>query len=223
MQHTNTAQFMNRVYMWMCSGLIATAITAYLVSMTPGLFNAIFSGNSWIFYGLILLELGMVVYLSAMISKMRASTAGTVFFLYSVLNGITMASIFAIFSATSIGLTFAITAGMFGLMSLYGYTTKTDITTVGNIAFMALIGIILASIVNLFLNNAALDWVISYIGVIVFVALTAYDTQKIKAFSVGVGENEEAGQKASIIGALNLYLDFVNLFLFLLRIFGKRD
>lgn len=223
MQHTNTAQFMNRVYMWMCSGLVTTAVTAYLVSITPGLFNAIFSGNSWIFYGLILLELGMVVYLSAMISKMKASTAGTVFFLYSVLNGVTMASIFAIFLATSIGLTFAITAGMFGVMSLYGYTTKTDITTVGNIAFMALIGIILASVVNLFLNNAMLDWVISYIGVIVFVALTAYDTQKIKAFSVGVGENEEAGQKASIIGALNLYLDFVNLFLFLLRIFGKRD
>lgn len=215
------ARFIQKVYSWMTIGLLLTAIVAYFVAITPEAINLIFSSR-WVFYALLIAELGAVIYLSAMISKMRASTATFVFLGYSVLSGITFSVIFLAFTLSSIGMTFAITAGMFGIMSLYGYVTKTDLTTVGNIAFMGLIGIILASLVNLFFQNSTTDWIITYVGIIVFVALTAYDTQKIKEYNIIGNEGTEDDHKESIMGALTLYLDFVNLFLKLLNLFGKR-
>ena len=215
------ARFIQKVYSWMTIGLLLTAIVAYFVSVTPEARNLIFSSR-WVFYALLIAELGAVIYLSAMISKMRASTATFVFLGYSVLSGVTFSAIFLAFTLSSIGMTFAITAGMFGIMSLYGYVTKTDLTTVGNIAFMGLIGIILASLVNLFFQNSTADWIITYVGIIVFVALTAYDTQKIKQYNIIGNEGTEEDHKESIMGALTLYLDFVNLFLKLLNLFGKR-
>lgn len=215
------ARFIQRVYSWMTIGLLLTAVVAYFVAITPEAINLIFS-NRWVFYILLLAELGAVIYLSTMISKMSASTATFVFLGYSILSGITFSAIFLAFTLSSIGMTFAITAGMFGIMSLYGYVTKTDLTTVGNIAFMGLIGIILASLVNLFFQNPMADWIITYIGIIVFVALTAYDTQKIKEYNIIGNEGTEDDHKESIMGALTLYLDFVNLFLKLLNLFGKR-
>jgi FtsH-binding integral membrane protein len=208
------ARFIQRVYMWMCTGLVITSVVAYFISITPEAIALIFS-NSLVFYGLLLVELGAVIYLSA-------STATFVFLGYSLLNGITFAAIFLAFTIASIGMTFAITAGMFGIMSLYGYVTKTDLTTVGNIAFMGLIGIILASLANLFFQNSMTDSIITYLGIVIFVALTAYDTQKIKQYNIIGNEGTEEDHKESIMGALTLYLDFVNLFLKLLNLFGKR-
>ena len=146
-----------------------------------------------------------------------------IFLAYSALNGLTLASVFLLYTSGSIALTFFITAGTFAIMSIYGYTTKTDLSRIGNIALMALVGIILASIVNFFMKSEALYWIISYIGVAVFVALVAYDTQKIKDLSREIDTESAEGKKASILGALTLYLDFINLFLFLLRLFGRRD
>lgn len=215
------ARFIRRVYGWMCAGLVITAVIAFYISITPTAIQFIFS-NTWIFYGLLIAELLAVGYLSFMIRKMSARTATLVFLGYAALNGLTFSVIFLVFSVASIGVTFAITAGMFGIMSLYGYVAKTDLTTVGNIAFMGLIGIILASLTNMFFQNSAVDSAITYIGVIIFVALTAYDTQKIKAFNIIGNEGTEEDHKESIMGALTLYLDFINLFLMLLRIFGRR-
>lgn len=215
------ARFIQRVYGWMCAGLITTAVIAFYISITPTAIEFIL-GRTWIFYGLLITELLAVGYLSFMIKKMSASTATLVFLGYAALNGLTFSVIFLLFSIASIGITFAITAVMFGIMSLYGYITKTDLTTVGNIAFMGLIGIILASLTNLFFQNSAVDSIITYIGIIIFVALTAYDTQKIKSFNIIGNEGTEEDHKESIIGALTLYLDFINLFLMLLRVFGRR-
>lgn len=217
----DTAGFMQGVYSWMCAGLGLTALVAYYVSTSAAAINLIF-GNSLIFYGLLIAEFAVVVYLSARVSKIKSGTATLFFLAYAALNGVTLASIFLVFTAASIGTTFAVAAGMFGFMSLYGYLTKTDLTAVGNLAFMGLIGIIIASLVNMFFQNATADWVISYLGVIIFVGLIAYDTQKIKRYAaMGIG-GEEGNRKGSIMGALSLYLDFINLFLMLLRIFGKR-
>jgi hypothetical protein len=153
---------------------------------------------------------------------MSPVTAMVVFLSYSALNGLMLSSVFMMYTSASIALTFFITAGTFGIMSIYGYTTKADLTRIGNIAFMALIGIILASVVNMFLGNETLYWIISYAGVAIFVALVAYDTQKIKDMSINGFDGQAMERKASIIGALTLYLDFINLFLFLLRLFGSR-
>lgn len=220
-QSLETAGFIQRVYGWMFAGLVITAVIAYYISITPAAIELIFS-NTLVFYGLLIAELVAVGYLSFMIRRMRASTATLVFLGYAALNGLTFAAIFLVFSIASISMTFAITAGMFGIMSLYGYITKTDLTSVANIAFMGLIGLILASLANLFFQNPVADSVITYIGVLVFVALTAYDTQKIKAFNIIGNEGTEEDHKESIMGALTLYLDFINLFLYLLRIFGRR-
>ena len=215
------ARFIQRVYGWMFGGLLITAAVAFYVSITPAAIQFIFS-NSWIFYGLLLIELLAVGYLALMIRRMSAATATLVFLGYAVLNGLTFSAIFLVFTIGSIGMTFAITAGMFGIMSLYGYVTKTDLTTVGNIAFMGLIGIILASLANLYFQNPATESIITYLGIIIFVALTAYDTQKIKEFNIIGNEGTEEDHKESIMGALTLYLDFINLFLKLLNLFGKR-
>lgn len=214
--------FMTKVYAWMTLALAITALAAMYTVSTPALLNFIFS-SKLVFYGLIIGELLLVGSLVVAVRKMSPSLATAIFLAYSALNGLTLASVFLLYTSGSIALTFFITAGTFAIMSIYGYTTKTDLSRIGNIALMALVGIILASIVNFFMKSEALYWIISYIGVAVFVALVAYDTQKIKDLSREIDTESAEGKKASILGALTLYLDFINLFLFLLRLFGRRD
>lgn len=212
--------FINKVYGWMALALAITGFVA-LRTANSGLIDVI-AGNQILFFGIILAELGLVVWLSSRIESMNATKAISLFLLYSALNGLTFSILFLIYTAGSIASTFFITAGTFGVMSAYGYFTKTDLTSIGNIAFMGLIGIIIASVVNMFWQNETLYWGITYIGVLIFVGLTAYDTQKIKKMSLEMDINSEEGSKGAIMGALALYLDFINLFIMLLRIFGNR-
>ncbi|WKK65548.1 Bax inhibitor-1/YccA family protein [Lutimonas zeaxanthinifaciens] len=215
------AVFITRVYNWMALALFITGLIAYYTASNPQLFNAIVSSRL-LFFGLIIGELALVVYLSRAINTMSRNMAIGAFLVYSVLNGLTMSVIFMAYTSSSIATTFYITAGTFAAMSVYGYTTKRDLTSIGNMAFMALIGIIIASIVNMFLQNEMMYWIISYLGVAIFVGLVAYDTQKLKEIGSRGFVNEEGMEKSAILGALSLYLDFINLFLFLLRIFGDR-
>jgi FtsH-binding integral membrane protein len=216
------ARFVTKVFGWMSLALAITAVVSMFVASTPALIQDIFS-NRLLFWGLIIAEFGIVFWLSGFINKMSAATATAAFIGYSVLNGLTLSVIFLVYTQAAIASAFAITCGTFGAMSLYGYFTKTDLTKIGNICFMALIGVIIASLVNIFWANSTLYWIINYVGVLVFVGLTAYDTQKIKQLSLGAGD-AESSRKLAIIGALNLYLDFINLFLFILRILGgNRD
>lgn len=217
----NTAIYLTRVYNWMALALFITGLIAYYAASSEQLRNLIF-GSKFVFYGLIIGELLLVVYLSRSIQKMSQSTAIFVFLVYAVLNGLTMSVIFMIYTTSSIASTFYITAGTFGVMSLYGYYTKNDLTKLGNLAMMGLVGIIIASIVNIFFQNDMMGWIITYLGVAIFVGLTAYDTQKLKEIGANGFRNGESMEKTAIMGALTLYLDFINLFLFLLRIFGDR-
>lgn len=217
----DTSALMTKVYGWMTLALSITGIIAFLVAMTSTLAITI-ATNKILFYGMIIAELGCVIYLSARIHKMSFSTALLVFLAYSVLNGLTLSVIFFAYTATSLASTFFITSGTFGIMSLYGYTTKKDLSGIGQIAIMALVGLIIASIVNFFMPSSTLNLIISYAGVLIFIALTAYDTQKIKMMSYQVEAGSEAEKKVGIMGALTLYLDFINLFLFILRILGDR-
>ncbi len=213
--------FVARVYNWMGLGLATTAVVALLTASSPSLLNLIF-GSQFVFLGLVLGELGLVIALSAAISRLQATTAALMFFLYSALNGLTLSAIFLAYTSASIANTFFVTAGTFGLMSLYGYTTKRDLTSWGSFLFMGLIGIILASVVNLFMRSEAISWLVTYAGVIVFVGLSAYDAQMIKQMAASGFGDEESERKSAVIGALRLYLDFINLFLMLLNIFGRR-
>jgi FtsH-binding integral membrane protein len=206
-----------QVYAWMGGGLMVTAFLAMVTISSPAMLNAVF-GNRMVFYGLILGELGLVVAISGAINKLSAATASLLFLLYAALNGITMSVIFAIYTAESITSTFVITAATFGAMSAFGYLTKRDLTGWGSFLFMGLIGVVIASLVNIFTKSSAASWIISAVGVIVFTGLTAYDTQKIKAMAASGAE----GRKPAILGALTLYLDFINLFLMLLRLLGNR-
>jgi len=208
-----------KVYVWMCAALLITAGTAYRVSTSEELLRLIFS-SKLSFFGLIIAQFAIVWFLSARIKTLSFTTATILFALYSILMGVTMSCIFVAYTQSSIASTFFITAGTFAVMSIYGYTTKKDLTSIGNLLFMALVGLIIAMLVNFFLKSSIMDLVISCIGVLIFVGLTAYDTQKIKALINQ--ENTEENQKMAIIGSLMLYLDFINLFLFLLRIFGRR-
>lgn len=211
-----------QVYGWMAGGLALTGLVAWWVSQSDAMLSLIF-GNQALFFGLIIVELGLVFGLSWGISRMSAAIATSAFLLYSVLNGVTMAAIFLVYTSESIASTFLVTAGTFGAISMYGYTTKRDLTSWGTYLFMALIGLILASVVNIFLQSSALYWLVTYAGVLIFVGLTAYDTQKIKELSARIDARDtENFQKAAIMGALRLYLDFINLFLYLLRILGQR-
>ncbi len=213
--------FMRGVYQWMAGGLTLTAVTAYVVASSPALVQAIF-GNPLLFWGLIIAEFGLVMGISAGISKLSASTASGLFLLYSGLNGVTLSAILLAYTGSSVVGTFVICAGMFGAMSVYGMVTNKDLTSVGSFMFMGLIGIILASVVNIFLRSQALDFAISGIGVLVFVGLTAYDTQKLKIMGQSAPlEDGTAIRRGTILGALTLYLDFINLFLMLLRFFGQ--
>lgn len=221
--HTSATEqnLMQKVYTWMSFGLITTALVAFFVSTDATIINFIFS-NSWVFIVTILIELGLVVYLSGFINKMSLQQAQFFFLLYAIVSGVTFSVIFLTYHIASIAMVFLITAGMFAAMSIYGAVTKRDLTSIGNFAFMALIGLIIATVVNIFLANPLIDLVLSYIGVVIFVALTAYDTQKIKQLVHSSEIAHEDRSKISIIGALTLYLDFINLFLQLLRIIGNR-
>ena len=224
-EYTTTAvdasALIKKVYAWMCLALAVTGLVSLFTASSEMMLNFVF-GSRYMFYVLIFGELGVVIYLSARIAKMSFSSAMMWFIIYSVLNGLTLSVIFLAFTAASIAGTFFITAGMFGAMSLIGYTTKKDLTKVGSFLMMALIGLIIATLVNLFLKSDALSWIISLVGVVVFTGLTAYDTQKVIRASAGA-DDSEAYSKIAIIAALELYLDFVNLFLYLLRLFGKKD
>ena len=211
---------MRKVYVWMTMALVITGITAYGVASSPALLSVIFSSNIT-FFGLILVELGLVFWLSARLMKMSLTTATLMFVLYSAINGATLSAIFIAYSPTIITKVFFITAGTFAATAAYGYFTKTDLTSFGKLFLMALIGIIIATIVNIFIKSEGLDLVISYIGVLIFVGLTAYDSQKIKEMLALQTDGGEVAQKIALMGALSLYLDFINLFLYLLRIFGR--
>lgn len=213
---------MRKVYVWMTLALVITGFTAYGVATSPGVLQAIF-GNPVLFWGMIIAELALVIGVSAAINRLSLTTATLMFILYSVINGALFSSIFLIYTASSIATVFFITAGTFGAMALVGYTTKTDLTSVGKYLFMALIGLIIATIVNVFIKSEGFTYILSYIGVLIFVGLTAYDSQKIKHMLEQAPDAGEGAQKIALLGALTLYLDFINLFLYLLRIFGKRD
>ncbi|MBS1537879.1 MAG: Bax inhibitor-1/YccA family protein [Bacteroidetes bacterium] len=215
------ANFINNVYSWMTGALLLTGLIALWVSSTPEVIEFIF-GNRIVFYGLLIAEFGCVSYLVSVIGKISSNTAIAVFLGYAALNGLTLASIFYVFTSESISTTFFVTAGTFGVMSAYGYFTKSDLTTFRNLAFMGLIGLIIASVVNYFFQNEMLYWLTTYAGILIFVGLTAYDTQKIKEMNIIGNQYTEEDSKEAILGALTLYLDFINLFLFLLRIFGRR-
>ena len=214
--------FVQQVYGWMAAALAVTGFVALAVSRSPALQGIIFSSR-FVFFGLIIAELGMVMWLATRINRMSASTATGVFIGYSLLNGLTMGAIFLAYAEATIAQAFFVTAGLFLVMTVYGFFTRTDLTRMGNILGMALLGFIIATVVNLFLRSEGLYWIITYVGVVIFVGLVAYDSQRIKEMALaGVGDGEE-GQKYAIMGALRLYLDFVNLFLLLLRILGRRQ
>ena len=217
--------FVRSVYNWMALGLGLTGLVAYFVANTPSLVQLVF-GNRMLFFGLIIAELALVFILSARVARMQPSTATGLFVTYAALNGVTLSFIFLVYTHSSIASTFFVCAGTFLACSLYGYTTKRDLTSIGSFMMMGLIGIIIASVVNIFLRSPAVMMVVSYIGVIVFVGLTAYDTQQIKHMALSQPADLDAGtaRKGAIIGALKLYLDFINLFLMLLHILGgSRD
>lgn len=213
-------EFVRSVYNWMCVGLGLTGLVALYVSTNETIIRMVF--GTPLFWILIIAELGLVFSISGMVSRMSGATATGLFILYSALNGVTLSFIFLAYAKASIVSTFFICALTFLACSIYGWTTKKDLTSVGSFMFMGLIGIIIASVVNIFLRNPAIYYMIGYIGVIIFVGLTAYDTQKIKnmAHTQPAGLDGDVVRKGAIIGALALYLDFINLFLMLLRIFG---
>jgi FtsH-binding integral membrane protein len=211
--------YMLRVYNYMASGLALTGLVAWLTYATPALFNAIY--GTPLMWVVMFAPLGFVLFLSFRINKMSFAAAQTTFWLYAAVMGLSLASIFAIYTGVSVARVFFITAAAFGALSLYGYTTKRDLTGLGAFLFMGLIGIILASVVNIFLGSAGLQFAISIIGVLIFTGLTAYDTQNIKELYFDADSPEVAGKK-SIMGALRLYLDFINLFIMLLQLMGQR-
>jgi len=204
----------------MGGGLAVTGLIAMLMTTNPRAVIGL-AQNPILFFGIIILQLVLVWQVSASISKYSAQTAGILFTVYAALNGVIFSTLLLTYTGSSIAATFFITGGVFGATALYGWTTKADLSSMGSIAFMGLIGLILASVVNMFLRSSILEWVISYVGVAVFVGLTAYDMQQLKAINAKGGDSETLA-KLSIMGALKLYLDFVNMFLFLLRIFGHR-
>lgn len=210
------------VYLWMTLALAITGFTAMYIAKSYTFLEMI-AQNSMMFWGLLIAEIGLVMYLSARIQRISFTTATLLFIAYSIVNGLTLSILFMVYTMSSIATTFFITAGTFGAMALFGYITKKDLTRIGSLCGMAVIGLIIAMIVNMFLYNSMMDMVISGIGVLVFVGLTAYDSQKIKQMLTGNDiEINETTQKIALMGALTLYLDFINLFIYLLRLFGDR-
>lgn len=212
---------MRKVYVWMTLALVITGFTAVGVVSSPAILSAIFNNTAMV-WGLLIAELALVFTVSAAINRLSLTTATLLFVAYSILNGVTLSFIFIAYTATSIANVFFITAGTFAVMAFVGYTTKKDLSSMGRILLMALIGIIIATIVNMFMRSSALDMILSYVGVVIFVGLTAYDSQKIKQMLQQADGTGETMQKLALLGSLTLYLDFINLFLYLLRIFGDR-
>ena len=216
------ASLFRSVYVWMTLALVITGFTALYVAKSYTLLNLMLQ-NQMAFWGVLIAELGLVFYMSARINRISFTTATILFIVYSILNGVTMSMLFLIYTMSSIATTFFVTAGTFGAMALFGYATKKDLTRIGNLCIMGVSGLIIASLVNMFLHNSMMDLIISYVGVLLFVGLTAYDSQKIKQMLSGEDiEVNETTQKIALMGALTLYLDFINLFLYLLRILGGR-
>lgn len=212
---------MQKVYTWMAFAMIITGVTAYGVANSPSLLGMIYT-NPVVLWGLIIAEFSLVFGITGMINRLSLTTATLMFVAYSVINGAMLSSIFLVYTMNSIGQVFFITSATFGVMAFIGYTTKTDLTSMGKILFMALIGMIIATVVNIFVGSTGLQTVTSYLGVLIFVGLTAYDSQKIKHMLYEQEVADEGAQKLALIGALTLYLDFINLFLYLLRIMGSR-
>ena len=212
---------MRKVYVWMSLALIITGITAYGVASSPGLITAFYT-NRMLMWGVVIAEFALVFALSAAINRLSLSVATLLFVVYSVLNGVMFSSIFLVYTMSSVANVFFITAGTFAAMAAYGYFTKSDLTTLGKYLLMALIGLVIATVVNIFVGSSMLSLVISYAGVLIFVGLTAYDSQKIKQMLAQQVDADETAQKVALFGALTLYLDFINLFLYLLRFLGNR-
>lgn len=212
---------MRKVYVWMSLALLITGMTAYYVATSPTILTAILT-NQILFWGLIIAELVLVFTVSAAINRLSLTTATLLFLLYSVINGATMSFIFLLYTMSSIATVFFIAAGTFATMAVIGYTTKKDLSSMGKFLFMGLIGIIIATLVNLFIKSNGLTMILSYAGVVVFVGLTAWDSQKIKQMLMQANDVDEGTQKIALLGALSLYLDFINLFIYLLQILGKR-
>ena len=215
-------KYMNKVFSWMGVALLITAATSFYVLTSKSLQSMLF-GNPIILIVLMIAEFAMVASLAAAINKMSLQTANLVFVGYSILNGLTLSGLALVYTGASIASAFLVSALTFTAMAIYGSTTKSDLTELGKLAFMGLIGIIIASVVNIFMHSSAMEMIISYIGVAVFIGLTAYDTQKIKAMVSDLSLDEETAKKYAILGALTLYLDFINLFIMILRIVGVRN
>lgn len=215
-QESVFSNFMQRVYQWMAMGLALTALTAFATLLNIGFLKFLLQGGMWI---IAIAELGLVIWLSASIQRISAQAAILGFLIYSALNGVVLSTIFLVYTKASISSTFFIAAMTFGGVSMYGWVTKQDLTSIGSFCFMALIGVLIASVVNIFFHAPLFTWMVSYCGVAVFIGLTAYDTQKLKMIHQNM---PNASEQLAIRGALALYLDFINMFLFLLRIFGRR-
>lgn len=213
---------MRKTYLWMTMALVITGLTAYVVATNQTITSFLILHHQLIWV-LFIAELALVIGLNAAINKISLPVATLMFIAYAVLNGITFSSLFYVYTMGSLATTFLITAGTFGAMSLVGFFTKADLSSMGKILMMALIGLIIATVVNIFVASSALEMILSYVGVLVFVGLTAYDTQKIKQMFMMAPDASASTQKYALLGALTLYLDFINLFLYLLRIFGRRD
>jgi FtsH-binding integral membrane protein len=214
-------RFLTRVYAWMAAGLAVTAAVALYTASNPQLLRAIF-GNRFAFWGLALGQLALVAWLSGLVGRLSAFAASGVFLLYSALTGLTLSVVFIVFTSESLASTFVVSAATFGAMSAYGLATKRSLDGLGSFCFMGLIGVIIAWVVNMFLHSSMLAFVTSCVGVIVFVGLTAYDTRKLKMMAAVVDADSEEGRRGAVSGALALYLDFINLFLMLLNLFGRR-
>jgi FtsH-binding integral membrane protein len=219
---TAVAEFFRTVFLWMTIGLTLTGVIAYGVASSEQMVAWIF--GTPLYWVVLLAPLGIVFAMSAMQDRMSATAATGMFLLYSAVNGLTFSFIFLVYTGGSIARVFFITAGMFGALALYGFVTKRDLTGMGQLFFMGVIGLIIASLVNIFLASDALSWAISVVGVVIFAGLTAYDTQRLRAFALshGATAGSEVARKVAVFGALSLYLDFINMFLFLLRLFGSR-
>jgi len=215
------SNIMMRVYVWMSFALVLTAAVAYWCASTPAVYQTIFS-NSWLIFVLFIFQLVLVVALSMFLERMSAALAMILFIVYALSLGLTLSSIFLVFTQTSIFATFLVTAGMFGAMAAYGYFTNSDLTSIGSFGYMALIGLIIGGVVNLFLRSETFQYIISACGVLLFTLLTAYDVQKIKRMTTDLAADGATLTKVAILGALTLYLDFVNLFLYLLQFMGRR-
>ncbi len=218
---SQTNAVMKRVYVRMFIGLLITAFCSLGVASSPGAMAFIF-GNTIIFWGMLIAMFAMAIMIPARLTKMSSGTCLTLFCVYSALMGCWLAPIFMVYSLGSIAYTFFITAGTFGAMSVYGYFTKSDLTKIGSFCMMGLFGLIIAMIVNIFLKSSSMEWIISIVGVLLFIGLTAWDTQSVKRLAAA-NLDPALQDKLATMGAMNLYLDFINLFLFLLRLFGNRD